>query len=153
MVAVTVTLHGPVFDGRAGPWLRDAEKAAVQDQVEYGERRVQSQLYPGHGLITGNYRRGIIGEVGISIGGGASGAKDTSASLRGRATRDVARDGLAGVVYDSGIVYGPWLEGVSSRNARTRFKGYAMFRNATQDIDRRWKRVMTHHVNRALRRM
>ncbi len=36
------------------------------------------------------------------------------------------------VVHDRGIVYGPWLEGVSERNAATRFKGYASFRRAWQ---------------------
>lgn len=39
-------------------------------------------------------------------------------------------------VDDSGVIYGPWLEGVGSRNApRTRFKGYAMFRRATQYLN------------------
>lgn len=36
----------------------------------------------------------------------------------------------ATMITDNGVVYGPWLEGVSSRNARSRFKGYAEFRKA-----------------------
>jgi hypothetical protein len=39
-------------------------------------------------------------------------------------------------VTDGGVVYGPWLEGVSRRNARTRFKGYASFRRARQQVQR-----------------
>lgn len=39
------------------------------------------------------------------------------------------------IVHDRGIIYGPWLEGVSSRNSRTRFKGYASFRKATSDVE------------------
>ncbi len=35
-------------------------------------------------------------------------------------------------VNDSGVLYGGWLEGVSSRNQTTRFKGYASFRRAAQ---------------------
>lgn len=35
-------------------------------------------------------------------------------------------------VNDRGVIYGPWLEGTSSRNQSTRFKGYASFRRATQ---------------------
>lgn len=31
-------------------------------------------------------------------------------------------------ITDSGVVYGGWLEGVSSRNRTTRFKGYHTFR-------------------------
>ncbi len=34
-------------------------------------------------------------------------------------------------VNDSGMIYGPWLEGTGSRNAPvTKFKGYASFRRA-----------------------
>jgi len=43
-------------------------------------------------------------------------------------------------VNDSGVVYGPWLEGVSERNQQTRFKGYHAFRNglarAEGEVDR-----------------
>lgn len=39
---------------------------------------------------------------------------------------------LTSVVHDRGIVYGPWLEGTSSRNQSTRFKGYASLRRAWQ---------------------
>jgi hypothetical protein len=39
------------------------------------------------------------------------------------------------VVTDGGVIYGPWLEGVGSRNQTTRFKGYATFRTVTQQLD------------------
>lgn len=32
------------------------------------------------------------------------------------------------VIHDSGVIYGPWLAGVGSRNATSRFKGYAHWR-------------------------
>lgn len=39
-------------------------------------------------------------------------------------------------VDDSGVIYGPWLEGVGSRNfPNTRFRGYAMFRRAVQYLE------------------
>lgn len=38
------------------------------------------------------------------------------------------------VVNDRRIVYGPWLEGVSSRNQSTRFKGYHSFRRAFEAV-------------------
>lgn len=41
------------------------------------------------------------------------------------------------VVHDRGVIYGPWLEGTSSRNRTTRFKGYASFRRATQTVQAR----------------
>lgn len=37
-------------------------------------------------------------------------------------------------VTDGGVIYGPWLEGVSSRNQTTRFKGYGTFRLVAQEI-------------------
>lgn len=50
-------------------------------------------------------------------------------------TVDQAHDGW--VVHDRGVVYGPWLEGVSSRNQSTRFKGYHAFRQATQRLEQK----------------
>ena len=38
-------------------------------------------------------------------------------------------------INDGGVVYGPWLEGVGSRNETTRFKGYFSFRRATQTLE------------------
>jgi hypothetical protein len=40
------------------------------------------------------------------------------------------------VVTDTPVVYGPWLEGVGSRNApTTRFPGYHTFQLVSQKID------------------
>lgn len=52
------------------------------------------------------------------------------------------------IVDDGGVIYGPWLEGVGSRNAPvTRFKGYSSFRRVAQRIDREAE----HMGNRLLR--
>ena len=107
MPEIKVTMHGPIFQGSLPASVVEATlRGAITDIVAEGEREVKLQLYPQHGLKTGHYRRSVHGEV--------------SASLHGR-------------VHDSGVVYGPWLEsGISNRP--TRFKGYAMFRNATQKL-------------------
>lgn len=51
----------------------------------------------------------------------------------------VNRDmGSQHVIHDSGVVYGPWLEGVGSRNfPHTRFKGYSIMRKTTRAIQDR----------------
>jgi hypothetical protein len=36
---------------------------------------------------------------------------------------------------DHGVIYGWWLEGVGSRNATTRFKGYSIFRRVAQALE------------------
>lgn len=39
------------------------------------------------------------------------------------------------IVTDNNVVYGPWLEGTSSRNSTTRFKGYHNWRLAAQSAN------------------
>lgn len=52
-------------------------------------------------------------------------------------------------VDDSGVIYGPWLEGVGSRNAPvTRFKGYSMFRRATQYLNAGAAELIANRVAR-----
>jgi hypothetical protein len=51
-------------------------------------------------------------------------------------------------VHDRGIIYGPWLEGTGSRNRTTRFKGYASFRRAAQEIERRVPEIVEPVVRR-----
>jgi hypothetical protein len=46
---------------------------------------------------------------------------------------DAAHQGY--VVHDQ-VVYGPWLEGVTSRNAATRYKGMHHYRRAGQQLER-----------------
>lgn len=47
------------------------------------------------------------------------------------------------VVHDRGVVYGAWLEGVSSRNRTTRFKGYASFRRAVQSAGQKAPQIVS----------
>lgn len=55
-------------------------------------------------------------------------------------------------IHDGGVVYGPWLEGVSRRNATTRFKGYKTFRLIHQRMERESYRLVEAQVVLALRR-
>jgi hypothetical protein len=41
------------------------------------------------------------------------------------------------MVVSNPAVYTGWLEGVSSRNQTTRFKGYRLFRQAGQELNQR----------------
>jgi hypothetical protein len=59
------------------------------------------------------------------------------------------------VVHDSGVVYGPWLEGTSYRNMTTRFKGYFAFRTTLGEMDGQipallddWERQIVARINR-----
>lgn len=57
------------------------------------------------------------------------------------------------VIHDRGIVYGPWLEGVSSRNQTTRFKGYHIFRDAARQTQKEVPALVLHVMRRYLGRM
>lgn len=57
------------------------------------------------------------------------------------------------VAHDRGVIYGPWLEGVGSRNQTTRFKGYAAARRARQAIERRIPQITAAALARAVRRL
>lgn len=56
------------------------------------------------------------------------------------------------VIQDSGVVYGPWLAGTSSRNRTSRFKGYQHWRRAIAYVHRISQPVADKIVARALRR-
>ena len=74
---------------------------------------------------TGNYRRNVNG---------------------------IVRD-LNGLITDGGVVYGPWLEGVGSRNASTRFKGYAAFRRTGQWLEQQVPKVIRIRVDRMVAKL
>lgn len=123
MPAVQITLRGPLFQSGMPKQVIDrAIDRTISELVAEGEKRVKQQLYVGHGVRTGFYRRSIHGEL---------------------------LDSRHGIIHDSKVVYGPWLEGTSRRNETTRFKGYAMFRNAVQGLQEIAPRLLNKHIRRA----
>lgn len=61
-----------------------------------------------------------------------TGYYESNVSIHAASTGQEVWDGGQG-----GPVYGPWLEGVGSRNETTRFKGYHAFRKAASALERR----------------
>lgn len=142
---VKVTLKGPLLEGRAPGIINDVLKVVVADVAAEGERQVKVQLYSGHGLMSGHYRRSIHGETtGIGAGVGLAAAGVSAVQFFGSPH---------GIIHDSRVVYGPWLEGIGSRNETSRFKGYAMFRNAHQQVERLKQGMLQHRVSQALGRL
>ncbi|MCH7953871.1 MAG: hypothetical protein IIC25_08280 [Chloroflexi bacterium] len=120
---VDIVTTGALFRLGGAP-LDAAIKASIVDIVARGEELVKRQLYVGHGVVSGHYRRSIHG---------------------------VLQDSRHGLIHDSNVIYGSWLEGTSSRNQTTRFKGYSMFRRATQQLNREKGRIVNGHIARAAR--
>lgn len=107
---VHVTYKGPLFDG-------DPSRV-----VEQGLQEALDVL-AGKAL---DLVRARLGQV----------LKHPTGRYRSKVMVDRARSTSSLVVTDGGVVYGPWLEGTSGRNQRSRFKGYRTFRQTTDDLRR-----------------
>lgn len=107
--AVTITLRGPIFDGRAEQAARELTGEILDRVAGHAMEGVQ------HNLDTSLRHPTPYYETQINV-------RSTAAEAR--------------VVNDRGVVYGPWLEGTGSRNRTTRFKGYASFRRARDRTQR-----------------
>ena len=121
----TTVVRGPLFDGRA-------------------ERAIQAYLYDVNDDIAREYRDAVVGELRRVV-------RHPTPYYWTKITAD--RDGATAVVHDQGVVYGPWLAGVGSRNATSRFKGYAHWRIAGQLVRRRVPGIMQRLLRRSLPRM
>ena len=106
MFDLQVRATGPVFNGQA--------RAAITGFITEAE-----DVVAGEGV---NRIKQHLGQV----------LRNPTGFYESQITSDRQRDDR--VVHDRGVVYGPWLEGVSSRNQTTRFKGYRTFRQVTQKL-------------------
>ena len=113
----TFKIKGPMFESgtQITQGFAEAVNRGLLDMAQIeGANRVKEQLYPGHGRVTANLRNHI----------GASVTKDYEAQV------DAGAHHLG-----ANIIYSSWVEGISSRNKTSTFKGYGMFQNAYDHID------------------
>ena len=103
-IRVSATATGPILDGLGPEKVEQAVADIVREVTELGMQRLTSAFPTGVAVKTGNYRRNVHPTI----------------------------YGAQAQLDDSGVIYGPWLEGTSSRNETTRFKGYSAFRRAAQ---------------------
>jgi hypothetical protein len=106
-------LHGALFDARAHRIFDDFADDLEEDGAEWALHHIKGTFHSSFKTPTGYYESNV--EIHNTSGG-----------------MEVWDGGLAGPVY------GPWLEGVGSRNAPvTRFKGYRAFRKAASALEQR----------------
>lgn len=106
-VNVSVTQRGPLFAVAASKARAQRATTEVNEALaQEAKRRVDARLRHVLRNPTGEYQSNI-------------------AVLRGERYRGV---------WDSNSIKGGWLEGVSSRNRITRFKGYRTFRMVQQSM-------------------
>lgn len=126
MGSITVNLSGPVFDGRAAAAAAEFCDRVVYDVASQGYSNVMHNLEGSIRHPTPYY------ETQITIDGG----------------------GRRRVINDRGIIYGPWLEGVGSRNAPvTIFPGYHSFRRATEELRGQVEGLAERRLSEYIRRM
>ena len=114
MLRIRTSVHqsGPLFDARAHHVFEDFSDDLGEEGAEWALADIRRTFRTHFKQPTGYYESHVE-------------ARNTSTGW------EVWDGGNAGPVY------GPWLEGVGSRNETTRFKGYHAFRNAAQALERR----------------
>lgn len=103
----SVRATGPLLDGRATVIVADYLTEALDQVALEGERGVRELGMSQYKQPTGYYSSNVHATM-----------------VNAERYR----------VHDSMVVYGPWLEGVGSRNASSRFKGYRTWRLTRQDL-------------------
>ena len=137
---LTVKVSGPFF--RLGPKpVLDSLHAAIQETVSTGERELVTMAQPRE-------RGGVFHSGAYAAAHGYRHTGHYARSINGRMVGS-----LNGVISDSGVTYGAWLEGVSSRNQATRFKGYAMFRRTRDKLQKLGGEILNRHVRKELDRL
>lgn len=122
---IDVTYHGPIFDGRADAIIDRSTREMEHHLASVGADYVRAELERVLRKETPYYRLQV-----------------TSTEYPGRT-----------VINDGGVVYGPWLEGTSSRNRTTRFKGYSTFRRVTRMLQNDAKRIVLPQVNKLVEKI
>lgn len=109
-VRTRMQYNGPIFDARGRRIFNQFRDELEEESAEFVLDHVKDTFHTHFKNPTGYY------ESNVRINS---------------ARNEVWDGGFAGPVY------GPWLEGVGSRNNTTRFKGYKAFRKAANALERR----------------
>ncbi|MFB6937585.1 hypothetical protein [Streptomyces chartreusis] len=126
-MSVDLDFQGPWFDGRAEQAIADACDDARTDIAAYAEDRV--------------------------LAGTAAYFKTRTPYYETRITTTRVSSEVS-LVHDQGVIYGPWLAGVGSRNyPATRFRGYPHWRLAKQAVELNGPTIAEQTVRRYLPEM
>lgn len=104
----TVKLTGPLADGRAPQIVHAWADGVKKDIAGQGMRMLRAVHMDKTGRGTGHYQ----------------------------AELQATTIGFNDIKLHDPVIYGPWLEGSSQRNRSTRFKGYHLWRQTAQELQR-----------------
>jgi hypothetical protein len=136
-LSTKVEFQGRFFQPYATQQLLAATHAGINELVQEAETFLNDRLKPMAG-------GGVYKNTPASKGGST-----------GHYRRSISSDmkELNALITDGNVIYGPWLEGISSRNNTTRFKGYFSFRLAGQHAQKLSKKVLEKYINRFVRKV
>lgn len=112
VLRIRTRTHGALFDARSHQLFDDFAEDLEEEGAEYALGHIKATFHTNFKHPTGYYESNV----------------------------EIHNSGGSMEVWDGGYggpVYGPWLEGVGSRNRTTRFKGYHAFRKAASALERR----------------
>ena len=137
-LTTSVETKGPIFRGTAPQALKNAMELAVKELIQDGESILAQKLRPAP---QGVYEGSLVGGTRVQT---------TTGNYRRNVSSRI--NNLNGLITDGGVVYGPWLEGVSTKNNR-RFPGYLSFRKTGQELQKKSREVFNKHLRRFVDRM
>jgi hypothetical protein len=127
-VETQVNVRGPLFEGRDKPIMRKFNEDAKQLVAKAGEQQIRERVtrrakHPS-GKPGGHFAAAIV-------------------------TKDYKKGRTITAEYPQ-ILRGPWLEGSSTRNASTRFKGWRMFRLTRTWLRRNYMKLIQDLLDKAV---
>ena len=140
------TLKGPFF--KKGMQITSEFAIDITKKlIELGEDRLSQTLRP-QGIKAGTNPDNMGGVFKTKQEAG----KNASTGHYRRSVNSEMQ-GAIGRISDSRVVYGAWLEGVSTRNNTTKFKGYFQFRLTGEYIKKNTDKVTNELLPRYIRKM
>ena len=137
-LSVKVATQGPLFTSKATRLMGKAVDSAIREVVQKGEQRLAEQLRPR--------------PAGVFLSVSQAGEKKAS---QGHYRRNISSEvkNMSPMIHDGDVEYGPWLEGVSSRNDSTRFKGYHQYKATSTYLQKIAKGIFNAHLRHWAKRM
>jgi hypothetical protein len=119
-----VDLTGPVVEGRYQPVMREFFDKAKTLVANHGREQVQQRARSRPKHPTGSFAGAVM-------------------------VRDFKK-GRTVIAEHPQVLYGPWLEGTSTRNTSTRFKGYRIFKLTRGRLRKQVSHLVQGLLNQAL---
>ena len=122
-LSINTSASGPAFDGRDAAAIARSCRQIEEKTAKFGAAIIRARQDRTFKVQTPYYRLTVAARP----------------------------DGAHMKISDTGCIYGPWLEGIGSRNRTTRFKGYFIWRKSVAEVQRHMHNLAEGEIEQALR--